>query len=68
MSLAPSVYGFYEAWHASSVVSELTRGPYSSSVGGGVMLELSPPFSLIVEIGYGYSITEERSMFLFSVK
>ena len=68
MSLSISAFGFYEAWRSFEAVSDLRQGPWSGSTGAGLMIELSPPFSLTVEIGYGYSIAESRSLLLFSVR
>lgn len=66
--ITPSVYGFFEAWRPYEAFTDLAQAPYASSAGGGVMLELSSPFAFTFELGYGYSIAEGRSVFVFNVK
>jgi hypothetical protein len=60
-SVSPALYGFAEAAEPYDEVAQLAqslRSPRelrSWSTGGGLLLALSPPISLTVEIGLGFS-------------
>jgi hypothetical protein len=74
MSLSFSLFGFFEAslpYSDLRALGALGTRPVESfarALGGGIILALSPPFSLFFEVGVGYSFARRETEFLFRLR